>query len=182
MEHGNIFPARASVKINEKYGRWTVIGPWVKRAGTGAVVGCRCDCGRIGYPLAGHIRSGKSKSCGCLRSERNVRAFKKYFSTVEYKLKVVFAGIVSRCTNPATDCFHRYGGRGISICEEWMLDRTVFVAWAIENGYREGLEIDRIDNDGNYCPENCRWVTHRVNCQNRPAYQRTEKYANKPSL
>lgn len=72
-----------------------------------------------------------------------------------------------RCTNPKNKYFRRYGGRGISVCPEWAADYGPFFIWATSNGYREGLQIDRIDNNGNYTPDNCRWVTAKVNTNNR---------------
>lgn len=73
----------------------------------------------------------------------------------------------NRCYNPDDKRYGDWGGRGIQICNEWLNDPELFVRWSIENGYQEGLTIDRIDNDGNYCPENCRWVTVQENNQNR---------------
>lgn len=74
--------------------------------------------------------------------------------------------IKERCLNPNKDSYHRYGGRGIRVCEEWMNSFLTFSEWATENGYQEGLQIDRINNDGNYEPGNCRFVTGEVNTQN----------------
>ena len=73
----------------------------------------------------------------------------------------------ARCYNPDDKRYDDWGGRGIQICNEWLNDPELFVRWSIENGYQEGLTIDRVDNDGNYCPENCRWVTVQENNQNR---------------
>lgn len=72
-----------------------------------------------------------------------------------------------RCYNPNSKSYHRYGGRGIKVCDEWLNDHDAFVQWALENGYSDGLAIDRIDNNGDYCPENCRFVTLKKNNQNR---------------
>jgi hypothetical protein len=90
-------------------------------------------------------------------------------------LTIRFGGMKTRCYNPNAVLFHRYGGRGIRICSEWLNDPTAFFRWAISSGFKPELQIDRIDNDGNYCPENCRWVTASENCRNRkPTYLRTE--------
>jgi len=67
-------------------------------------------------------------------------------------------GMKARCLNPNNPKYHRYGGRGIKVCEEWM-DIKNFSEWALSNGWKQGLTLDRINNDGNYCPENCRWVS-----------------------
>jgi hypothetical protein len=77
-----------------------------------------------------------------------------------------FKNMMTRCYNPKCETWKYYGGRGISVCEEWRTDKTKFFAWALSSGVREDLEIDRVDNNGNYEPENCRWVTHTVNMQN----------------
>ena len=83
------------------------------------------------------------------------------------KLKKVFAHMKERCYNLNDKRYEDWGGRGIQICDEWLSDPETFVRWSIENGYDEGLTIDRVDNNGNYCPENCRWVTKAENNQNR---------------
>ena len=83
------------------------------------------------------------------------------------KLYMIWAGMKGRCTNPNSSKYERYGERGISVCDKWMKDFRPFKNWALKNGYQEGLSIDRIDNDGNYCPENCQWITLSDNTRKR---------------
>ena len=81
------------------------------------------------------------------------------------KLYHIREGMLSRCNNPNSPSYKHYGGRGIKVCDDWH-NPVKFIDWAIANGYKEGLKIDRIDNNGNYEPNNCRWTTMKVNANN----------------
>lgn len=83
------------------------------------------------------------------------------------KIRYVYYNMVRRCLDSTRREYPHYGGRGIQVCDEWKNDCCVFYKWARDNGYKEGLQLDRTDNNGNYCPENCRWVTPKENCNNR---------------
>lgn len=146
--------------IGEKIGNWTIISNDYKNSTTKHKrVICRCDCGKIKSVLLETIKNGKSKSCGC----SNVKHGKG--NTRLYK---IWKGIKVRCLCKNNSHYKWYGNRGITICDEWKNDFMSFYNWSIDNGYKENLTIDRIDNDGNYEPNNCRWVdmiTQSNNCR-----------------
>jgi hypothetical protein len=105
------------------------------------------------------------KSCGCMNRVFSTNANTTHGLT-KTDLHKIWSGMRSRCYNPNASNFKRYGGRGITICEEWYKDFKVFYDWSLNNGYLPGLIIDRKENDGNYCPENCRWATCSESIQN----------------
>jgi hypothetical protein len=84
----------------------------------------------------------------------------------EKRIYNIYYQMMDRCKNFKSKSYGRYGGRGIKVCDEWINDRNAFIEWAKNNGYQDGLQIDRINNDGNYEPSNCRWVTLKENCRN----------------
>lgn len=130
---------------------------------------CLCACGKEKGVAAGCLRSGATQSCGCLNRERTtarITAFNRKHGETGVRLYRIWSGLLARCLNPKRASYPRYGGRGIRVCPEWRIYEA-FAAWAKAHGYRDELEIDRIDNNGHYTPENCRFVTHRVNCNNK---------------
>ena len=129
---------------------------------------CRCDCGRTVNIDINSLRSGKSKSCGCSRKGIN-----KTHGKSGTRLYGIWADMLQRTYNPDERCYANYGGRGITVCDEWM-EFEAFYQWAIQNGYSEELTIDRIDNDKGYFPENCRWVTRKVQGNNKRSNRRLE--------
>lgn len=145
--------------IGQKFGRLTVAG----RDGQHWV--CDCDCGGKTRALAGNLRKGNTKSCGCLRREMGGR--EPVHGLWQHPAYRRWASMRARCYSPSQDSFPQYGGRGIGVCEEWRESPTAFCAWADASGFSANLQLDRIDNDGDYSPANCRWVTPSRNANNR---------------
>ena len=130
----------------------------------------RYKCGFCGTNFKANIYAinrGHTKSCGCYQKRRMSDTLKTH-ELCKSKLYGVWTSIKSRTLNPKYKYYLDYGGRGITICEEWKNNFKSFYDWAMSNGYEEnrGLSIDRIDNDGNYCPENCRWTTQTIQTRN----------------
>lgn len=119
-----------------------------------------CSCGSVKWILPKSVKSGNTSSCGCLHREMLLARLTTH-GMRDTKLYYVWVEMRKRCSSDKP----RYGGRGISVCEEWG-SFAVFHDWSIRNGYRPGLSIDRIDNDGNYQPDNCRWTTRVVQARN----------------
>jgi hypothetical protein len=132
---------------------------------------CKCACGsdKLVYPTSGGLNSGNSKSCGCLQKEAVIQ-HNKDLSThnkTHTRLYNIWHGMKLRCSNKKSKDYKNYGGRGITVCDEWINDFKVFYDWAINNGYSDDLSIDRTNVFGNYEPENCRWATNKVQFNNK---------------
>jgi hypothetical protein len=120
---------------------------------------CRCDCGAVLNVKTYALNCGKTRSCGCLRRETAARKATKHNGANE-PLYHVLNAMHQRCENPKNHDFKWYGAMGVTVCEDWELTNyPTFKEWALANGYRPGLTIDRVDPDGDYTPDNCRWVT-----------------------
>ncbi len=126
---------------------------------------CKCDCGNNKDVLAVHLRSGHTQSCGCYRA-KNTSEMRYKHGGRDTRLYCIWKNMKARCLNAMHDDYSLYGGRGITICDEWICDYKSFADWANGCGYTDALTLDRMDVNGNYCPENCRWVTQKEQCNN----------------
>lgn len=140
---------------SQRFGRLTAIERAENRGRKTAWV-CLCDCGNKTIVTTTALRTGNTVSCGCFLSERITK-----HGQAGSKLYKTWNNMISRCYCKSVPRYKNYGERGIKVCDEWKASFEAFYSWAVSNGYAEGLTLDRIDNDGNYCPENCRWVTNK---------------------
>ena len=149
-----------------KFGRLYVIEFLFKR-NSKPVWKCKCDCGNFVNAVSQELISGKTKSCGCYRKD-----YLHYAKTTnglsKTRVRSKWKNMMERCYNPSNASYKNYGGRGITVCEEWHILEN-FAKWAYESGFSEscGLTIDRIDVNGNYEPSNCRWADMKMQSRNR---------------
>ncbi len=150
------------------FGRWTVL----KYSGNYRYL-CRCECGAEKLIRSDSLKSGQTKSCGCLSAEISRIIHEKY-PKESRRLRSIYLSMMYRCYNQRSSRYQRYGGRGIRVCDEWTGENGFdnFCRWSIANGYDPDatsaeMTIDRIDNDGMYCPANCRWTSRTKNIRNR---------------
>lgn len=153
----------------EKFNRLLVVGIDSGKETRKTYWICQCDCGNIVSVRSDALLSGKTKSCGCYKSEQDAKRAAKNHKHKQSgtRLYEIWQGMKSRCFYEKDARYSRYGGRGITVCNEWKEDFKAFFDWSLENGYSENLTIDRIDNDRNYEPSNCRWVTMKDQSKNR---------------
>ena len=169
-------PKRSDL-AGKKFGKLTVLEPAFTKYGK-LHWKCLCDCGNFSYVNTQYLKNRNTQSCGCLKSEVAKRIFSKLNTThgeTKTRLFNLWTRIKDRCYREKNPNYRNYGGRGIKMCDEWKDDFVKFRTWAINSGYKEELlkngknkwTIDRINNDGDYEPSNCRWVTIKQQCRNR---------------
>ena len=150
---------RASVDLTgKKFNKLTALYYTGRFKGENPKWLCLCDCGKQKTILSASLISGSTGSCGCLRGINNQSGS---------RIHRIWGNIKQRCGNKNHNKYKYYGGRGIKLCEAWGSNFNVFFDWASANGYKSNLTIDRIDNDKNYQPDNCRWVTRTTQNRNR---------------
>lgn len=157
-----------------RFGRLTVLSITPKRHNRCVIWLCKCDCGKTVEAQGSYLRNGETKSCGCLHDEtisKNLIPFSPTHGGYKDRLHGVWTSMLTRCRNPNSESYHNYGGRGITVCKEWETSYQAFKDWAYSNGYDENAEygkctLDRIDVNGNYCPENCRFISAHEQCKN----------------
>lgn len=126
---------------------------------------CKCECGKEHKVISGNLINGSTISCGC-KNKLNLSKANYKHGLSDSRIYNIYICMKERCYNKNSTSYENYGGRGITICQEWLDDFMNFYNWSMENGYEDGLSIDRIDSNGNYEPNNCRWETSKTQNNN----------------
>lgn len=146
----------------KRYGRLTAVRDTGKRDHGSKVWLFLCDCGNEIEIPAHRAASSKTLSCGCLQRERTGEASMTH-GLSKSRIYKTYNNMKRRCYYKRSRDYKWYGEKGVAVCDEWLRSFEDFYEWAVSNGYEEHLTIDRIDSDGDYCPENCQWITHSEN-------------------
>lgn len=164
--------------LNQRFGKLVVVAP-SKPKNNETMWECKCDCGNITIVSTSNLRANRILSCGCLKLQRLLERSTTHNQRHTH-LYEVWKSLRQRCNNPKHASYYNYGGRGIAVCDEWNKSFQAFYDWSYANGYstenqkdeKLKLTIDRINNDGNYEPSNCRWVDRKTQARN----MRTTKF------
>ncbi len=155
----------SAIEMGQKYNKWTTLSEFGRSKSRDVLWLCRCDCGRIFRVLSRHLKSGHSKGCIiCAGKYLFIRTHGD--GRKKEGLYPVWQSMIARCEKPTRLSYKYYGGRGISVDRLWRQDYQTFKRWALNNNYHPNLQLDRINNDGNYEPTNCRFVSPQVNIRN----------------
>lgn len=150
----------------QRFGRLVVLGRAENSRSGQAMWKCKCDCGQEIIAPGNDLRRGHTHSCGCFRKDKTLETHTVHGGNGT-RLHNIWCAMKQRCYYPSYQCYKDYGGRGITVCDEWKDDFSAFRNWALSHGYQDDLSIDRIDNDKGYSPDNCRWATATEQRQNR---------------
>ena len=165
----------------KRFGRLVVIEENGRAKNGAKIWRCVCDCGNAHFVTTGNLLSGSTQSCGCYRKEYETDLQCKHGKS-NTRLHGIWRGMKGRCYSPRNRSYKNYGGRGIVLCVEWEHNFMNFYSWAMQNGYDDTKSIDRIDVNGNYCPENCRWVDDDIQANNKRNNQKLTAFGETRTL
>lgn len=167
--------------INKKFNKLVVLEKYGTNKYNKQLWKCKCDCGKEIIIDTSSLTTGNTKSCGCYKNEL-IKNLNYKHGKSHTQLYYVWQSMRKRCLNKKNKEYRLYGERGIKVCKEWLNDFQCFYIWAIQNGYKKGLSIDRINVNGNYEPNNCRWTTYKEQANNTRRNKYIEYLGNKITI